>query len=156
MQLSTAETAYNLWSLADEFRSSGQLLMQSTRSSGLNVGIYPPYYMLCHGLELALKAFLRAHGFNASKLKTLGHSLSECLKEAHKSGLPLKVKLTKNELDNVRLIDQLYHAKELEYIISGGIKHLPAIAKIYNVLGKVLAGIHSECLESTIRERETP
>jgi len=142
----TAETAFNLLSLADEFRSSGNLLMRSSRFS---IGITPQYYLVCHGIELALKSFLRAHGFNASRLKKLGHALGKCLGKAQQCGLASIVTLTKNEIDNLRLIDRLYHAKELEYNTSGGTQHFPDIAVIYGVLDKILNGIRNVCLEST-------
>ncbi len=42
----------------------------------------PRFFSLCHGLELALKAFLAAKGDRMAVLMGLGHDLSEAYKRA--------------------------------------------------------------------------
>jgi HEPN domain-containing protein len=52
---------------------------------------WPRYFMLCHAIELALKAYLAYHGKTPKELRSpkIGHSLKELLTEATNAGLSL-------------------------------------------------------------------
>jgi hypothetical protein len=51
---------------------------------------WPRYFMLCHAIELALKAYLAANGISYKQLKDgFGHNLSAALTEATNKGLSL-------------------------------------------------------------------
>lgn len=51
---------------------------------------WPRYFLLCHSIELALKAWLMLHGKSAAKLqKKFGHDLEKLLKHAEQCGLQL-------------------------------------------------------------------
>jgi HEPN domain-containing protein len=50
---------------------------------------WPRYFLLCHSIELALKAFLTLHGESESDLMLIGHDLKKLLKHAEKCGLKL-------------------------------------------------------------------
>ena len=50
---------------------------------------WPRYFMLCHAIELALKAYLAAHGATAQELKNFRHNLTALLEEAINKGLSL-------------------------------------------------------------------
>src|SRR5271170_7179400 len=52
---------------------------------------WPRYFMLCHAIELALKAYLAFHGATGKALtdKNLRHNLAELLTQATKQGLSL-------------------------------------------------------------------
>lgn len=52
---------------------------------------WPRYFLLCHAIELALKAFLTRQGVTASRLKQidLRHDLANLLAEAVNLGLAL-------------------------------------------------------------------
>ena len=50
----------------------------------------PRYFLLCHAIELALKAFLALHGESESDLRLkFGHDLKKVLKRAKEFGLTL-------------------------------------------------------------------
>jgi hypothetical protein len=53
---------------------------------------WPRYFMLCHSVELALKAYLLLQGVSADKLrsKKFGHDLKKLLRRAIKLGLPIE------------------------------------------------------------------
>jgi HEPN domain-containing protein len=51
---------------------------------------WPRYFLLCHSIELALKAFLTLHGESESDLKLIGHDLKKLLKHAERRGLKLE------------------------------------------------------------------
>jgi hypothetical protein len=51
---------------------------------------WPRYFLLCHSIELALKAWLMLHGKSAAKLqKKFGHDLEKLFKLAEQCGLQL-------------------------------------------------------------------
>jgi hypothetical protein len=50
---------------------------------------WPRYFLLCHSIELALKAFLTLHGESESDLKSAGHDLKKLLKRTERRGLKL-------------------------------------------------------------------
>jgi hypothetical protein len=52
---------------------------------------WPRYFMLCHAIELALKAYLAFHGATHKALteRSLRHNLTELLTQATKKGLSL-------------------------------------------------------------------
>jgi HEPN domain-containing protein len=55
-----------------------------------NPPCWPRYFMLCHAIELALKAYLVSRGTTTKHLKnTFGHDLKKLLSEAINAGLPL-------------------------------------------------------------------
>jgi HEPN domain len=51
---------------------------------------WPRYFLLCHSIELALKAFLALHGKSDDDLIKIGHDLKKLLKHAKKFGLQLE------------------------------------------------------------------
>jgi HEPN domain len=52
---------------------------------------WPRYFLLCHSIELALKAFLTLHGESESDLRLkFGHDLKKLLKRAKALGLKLE------------------------------------------------------------------
>jgi hypothetical protein len=56
---------------------------------------WPRYFALCHAIELALNAFLLAHGMTEQQLKTQthGHNISALIKEAIVRGLNIDAKV---------------------------------------------------------------
>jgi hypothetical protein len=54
---------------------------------------WPRYFLLCHAIELALKAFLAKLGATPDQLKyDFGHKLDELVIDAVEKGLPLTTK----------------------------------------------------------------
>jgi hypothetical protein len=68
----------------------------------------PVLYLVGHGIELSLKAYMLQHKLTLGELKGLGHNLSSCFDRAKKLGL----------LEIVSF-DELYSTKQLEYIVTG-------------------------------------
>lgn len=62
---------------------------------------WPRYFMLCHAIELALKAYLTGRGHTTYDLrKGFGHDLEKLLTVAINSGLPLGV-LARSEIERL-------------------------------------------------------
>ena len=53
---------------------------------------WPRYFMLCHAIELALKAYLALHGVSVRKLQSrkFGHDLEKLLSKAMERGLNIR------------------------------------------------------------------
>ncbi|MET0029742.1 MAG: hypothetical protein ABW101_19080 [Candidatus Thiodiazotropha sp.] len=75
------------------------------------------YYLLGHSIELSLKAFLFGRGINYNELryKPYGHDLSYLITESRNKRLGLQAKLTKNEIELIKLLSISYSTKLLEY-----------------------------------------
>ncbi|WP_316237651.1 hypothetical protein [Bradyrhizobium sp. SZCCHNR1015] len=76
--------------LAEDFYQAFRDLPEKA-PSGLPIS-WPRYFMLCHAVELALKAFLLAHGVPLKDLESnqiFGHQLDALLKEADERGLEI-------------------------------------------------------------------
>jgi hypothetical protein len=59
---------------------------------------WPRYFLLCHSIELALKAYLAKLGATLEQLKwDFGHKLDRLVDEAAKKGLPVTTKNTGND-----------------------------------------------------------
>ncbi len=148
----TAETPMNLFQRAEAFCKAGKALIKADPITVLGFGEMPTYYNVCHGIELALKAFLRAKGYKAPRLIALGHNLRRCLRKAESNGLSGYVTLNADETDAIHLISRLYLEKELEYVVLGGTLVLPKINLLRSALEKTISGIREECLRATMGE----
>ena len=77
-----------------------------------------PYYLVCHSIELSLKAFLFSTGFNKAARKSLNHSLENAINAAEANGLSTYLQVSATERDLVRKANRLYPKKEFEYFES--------------------------------------
>lgn len=85
------------------------------------------YYLLGHSIELSLKAFLLAKGYEIRVLrdpKQFGHSVANLLAEARRRKLGKGVKLSKRECAAIVLLSETYKGKRLEYV-EYGVYRLP-------------------------------
>lgn len=72
--------AGKLYKEARSFTKAARVLGQENPQQMIG----PRYYLLCHGLELALKSFLAAHGDGKDILFGIGHDLEKARKRAQK------------------------------------------------------------------------
>lgn len=111
-------------------------------------------YLLCHGMELSLKAFLKNRGKTVKELYNLGHDLDKIM-EACKGLNERKLNvLTQHDWAVISLLNQEYKSKELEYIKTG-VKTLPSdkdINQSYENIKIFIQSITQDCSDS--RERE--
>lgn len=76
------------------------------------------YYLICHSIELAFKAFLFAAGYKKKDRKKLNHNLVKALRAAEENGLANYFEITRQERDSLVKANKLYHKKEFEYFES--------------------------------------
>ena len=93
-------------------------------------------------MELALKAFLLGRGMTLAELKSrkYGHDLAALLTEARRRKLGNEVSLSRPELEAMRLLNEMYSVKELEYAITG-YRRLPSYAITHAVASKLCTGL---------------
>lgn len=95
-----------------------------------------PYYLYCHAIELALKAFLMVKGFSDEELKDIGHKIELAFNTAKERGLSKVVTFSSDEETIISWIGNYYKAKVFEYLITGYYE-LPELSAVYS-LGKKL------------------
>lgn len=79
----------------------------------------PVLYLLGHSIELSLKAYLRQHGLTVHQLRKVGHDLGKCYRKAKELGLLSAWQPTPEQEAELRVLNVLYEAKDLEYIRTG-------------------------------------
>lgn len=79
----------------------------------------PVLYLLGHSIELSLKAYLRHRGRTVHQLRKAGHDLGKCHRKAKELGLLAVWHPTPEQEAELRVLNALYEAKELEYIRTG-------------------------------------
>lgn len=103
----------------------------------------PGLYLIGHGIELSLKAFLLGHGMTARELRKLGqngHDLIEAFNAAVSRGLDFQLSDEQDELAALELLNDSYSVKEFEYITTGATRWprfsiLSALAcRLYNAV----------------------
>ncbi|MDE0101702.1 MAG: hypothetical protein OXN89_04925 [Bryobacterales bacterium] len=101
------------------------------------------YYNFCHGIELALKAYIRQQNvLRLSKLRSrkFGHNISHLLDVAIEHGLCDECSLTETQIEHIHAISDSYSGKGLEYFRLGSI-HLPPIVVIRDATRALVEGI---------------
>ena len=105
--------AIGIFNLADDFVQAGTQLTNINDISSVR------YYLSCHGLELALKAFLVSQGTTDRKLRHIGHDLIRTLKVARRHDLFRSISFTEDDRDFLAWLNSYYKYKEFEYPIVG-------------------------------------
>lgn len=107
------------------------------------------YYLICHALELGLKAFLRAQGIKIDVLRNLKHNLEKILTMAKKEGLAsICPAFSEYEKDIIK-INEDYSIKGFEYTVLGGTGSYPPFNNIYDSVELLLKDIWPLCLENS-------
>lgn len=105
-----------------------------------------PCYLVCHSIELVLKAFLRAKGLRVQTLiNKFGHDLESTLTEAKKQDLDRFCMVSSEFCEHLRRANFHYKSKDFEYIVVG-IMHLPSLDILLNGTKALLEGTKEFCL----------
>lgn len=76
------------------------------------------YYLICHSIELALKAFLFTAGYKKKDRQRLNHDLEKALDAAEEKGLAQYIEISHKERESIKKANKLYPRKEFEYFES--------------------------------------
>jgi len=106
----------------------------------------PVMYLIAHSMELSIKAFLLFKGVemkDLKKYKKYGHDIMKCLKKAKELGIENIVEITDLEEGSLEVLNNLYHAKELNYIVSG-YKQFPMFGPLQTLSSKLILEVGRE------------
>lgn len=134
-----------LWTYARYYLLAAEKLSQSNEIS------IPAYYLVSHSIELALKAFLMGSGFPLQKLKNMGHDLEKALRCCDSLGLSSYCNFSDEQKFAIKLINQHYETKELEYIKTG-YKQYPQIKLLVTASQTLLGGLKQFCFAQRTTE----
>jgi len=154
----TRTTAFGLWRYASEFLAAANLVK---REHGEKKFSAVAHYLICHSIELSLKAFLRARMVATKQLSRppLGHDLRMLLDEARKRRLDRVVSLTPDE---IAIVDDLakHHVVHRFRYIEIGRYELPIWTPTFVLASKLVIGIQEFCRRNTFGrqriEKEEP
>lgn len=123
-QLDERTTAPGLLNYAIEYYAGYELIQK--QEPGVTRYFAVKYYLLCHSLELTMKAWLKKHGETYVDLKRLGHDLERLMTVLHD-----KYDLSFDTIsqDMIRTVNQHYSQKEFEYALIGA-KSVPVITEL--------------------------
>ena len=141
----TRSTAHGFWRFAANYLLAAQLVEGKIHAEG---HLYLPTFQL-HGLaiELSLKAFLLKRGRSLQDLRKLSHSLTAALDLARRHKLGRAVKLRRQELDAIRVLDITYSSSQLRYIVTGAIR-LPHLIEVSRASKRLVVDLELLCTGS--------
>jgi hypothetical protein len=99
-------TARSYWHSAEHLNAAG---LKVTHPEA------PVTFLLCHAIELYLKAYLRGNGSTVAALKKIGHRLADLAKSATETGL----RLEPEQSEILSHVDDAGVAIEARYIVTG-------------------------------------
>ena len=129
-----------LWTYAKSYLDAAKVVAASNQ----DLPPVPAYYLVCHSIELVLKAFLRGAGKELETLRQIGHNLIRCIEKAEAEGINTHYRFTLHQKSAVELINDYYHQKELEYISTGS-KKLPEYKILEAIADGLLVSLKDSC-----------
>jgi hypothetical protein len=109
-------------------------------------------YLVCHAIELALKAFLSLQGRKMLDLADVpfGHKLSSILKVCDEGGIRELVPLTDGHMETIRLAETYYAGKVFEYPAIGeslsGYPQMPPMERLMEAAALLIGSLAAPCL----------
>ena len=104
----------------------------------------PVMFLVGQSIELILKSFLIHKGVSLRHIRTkYGHGLHKSLRKAKELGLSSIVDLTEEEVGVIKILDELYSSKQLQYIVTGA-KTFPILGPVQTATTKLLFSIGKE------------
>jgi len=140
-----------LWTYAKTYLDAAKAIAST---SNKELPPIPAYYLVCHSIELVLKAFLRGSGKELEDLKKKGHNLNQCLRAAEEKGINEYFSLTSTQKSAVSLINDYYSQKELEYIATG-FKTFPKYDILEEVASDLILSLRIYCRKNMNIHDET-
>lgn len=97
----------------------------------------PVMYLIGHSIELSLKSFLLHSGKTLDDVRyDFGHNLIQAMDAAINEGLDEHVDIDAHEIGTLKVLDELYASKQLNYI--HGLKEVPSFAPLESLAKKLL------------------
>jgi len=117
------------------------------------------YYLFCHSIELALKAFLRTKGVPVQDLRSqrrFGHDLERLLDRGIDLGLLTVAHLSRDQQLAIQVASESYRSKRFEYLEDAlglfetltGYASQPNLATLRSAAEVLVAGIKEPCRQA--------
>lgn len=135
-QLEERTSAIGLLRYAQEYYRAYELLQK--QHPRLTEYFAVKYYLLCHSLELTMKAWLRQRSAKYAELKKLGHDLENIMQALYKKH---KLLFDAKSQAMIKLVNQHYSQKEFEYSLRG-VKNVPEITELASVVHLLISKAH--------------
>lgn len=100
------------------------------------------YYLLCHSLELTMKAWLKKKGATYKQIKSMGHDLEKIMIVLHDDH-DLLFDAASQEM--ISLVNQYYSKKEFEYALRGS-KSVPVITDLAQTVNLLISKAHFDIM----------
>lgn len=123
-QLEERTTARGLLKYAQDYYATYELVQK--QHPNLTDYFAVKYYLLCHSLELTMKASLRQRGATYTEMKKMGHDLEKIMTVLHDEH---NLIFSAEDQVMIRLVNQHYSQKEFEYSLIG-VKSVPVITEL--------------------------
>jgi hypothetical protein len=134
-----------LWMYADWYLRSARVIPTPSTFEPVR------HYLVCHSIELGLKAFLSLQGLKMLELSegAYGHNLETVLAAAEAKGLAAQVPLGADDRDEIVEASHYYAGKVFEYPAIGealsGYPRLPNWDKLASAAGMLVANLEDPC-----------
>lgn len=125
----------------DYFKSFGELNAQYPE---LKDRYEVKYFLLCHAIELAMKACLREKGYTREQLVAIGHDLERLIEELRKNEMLID---DVERSIGISLASQYYHTKQFEYPQTG-CKYWPDLVQL-NSCAELLLNMANNAVSRT-------
>ena len=109
------------------------------------------YYLVCHSIELSLKAYLLLNGISKNEIrkKSLGHNLSNILDKCEELGIQNLVKISDTQKLIVKELDEWYSRKGFEYFevtnLVAGVGNLPNVELAIELATLLINDLKESC-----------
>jgi HEPN domain len=132
-------TSMGLWRNAGEFLDAAKIVHDKKG------GVFTPtYYLVCHSIELSLKAFLLRSGSSKKELIRLGHDLECLLNIAEHEDLGKHMRVSGSGRSAIKMINPYYKEKGLNYPETGA-KTYCDVKILIDLAGEMIDRIKTFC-----------
>lgn len=129
-----------LWHFAHQYRQAGEVIREK------NALAVVTYYLFCHSIELALKAYLRGSGHTIQQLINLRHDLEKTLAAAEKLRINQVFPISDDLRFAVQTMNVYYSKKDFEYIFAG-YQRLIKLDVLSRVASELVSGLKAYCMQ---------
>ena len=133
-------TAHGFWRYSVNYFHAGEAVRHSP---GRPLPM-PALQLYGQSIELSLKAFLLKRGVPLTTVRTLSHRLDDAIRVARRRRLGTQVKLRREDVDLIVLLNANYALHRFRYIESGSTR-LPELEAIASVSRRLVAGLEKYC-----------
>lgn len=141
-------TPMGLWRYSYEYYK-GYTIIKKAEPSELSL-VPVKFFLLCHSIELAFKAYLKHKGYTVKQLKNFRHNLEQLMDELNSKH---EINLSPNFVKVILDANVYYNSKQYEYFQSG-YKILPDILNLENLARLFISKVEKKLRETISTERK--